>query len=96
MSFFDAQSVSTPEEPKVEMIFTVRVHDASDDGEDETGYWGEVLELDGCVSQGETLDELTENIREAILAWMAAHLEEEGHHPPKPTITMTVPVLIPV
>lgn len=43
------------------MIFTVLVH------EDETGgYWGECLELPGCVSQGETLDEMDFNIREAI------------------------------
>ena len=43
------------------MKFTVLVH------EDETGgYWGECLELPGCISQGDTLDEMDRNIREAI------------------------------
>lgn len=43
--------------------FTVIVHDA-----EEGGYWAEVLELPGCVSQGETVEELQKNIREAIEA----------------------------
>ena len=30
------------------------------------GYWAEVPALPGCYSQGETVDELKENIREAI------------------------------
>jgi predicted RNase H-like HicB family nuclease len=30
------------------------------------GFWGEVPALPGCYSQGETVDELVENIREAI------------------------------
>jgi predicted RNase H-like HicB family nuclease len=34
----------------------------------EGGYWAEVLELSGCVSQGETLEELDRNVREAIEA----------------------------
>lgn len=35
---------------------------------EEGGYWAEVLELPGCVSQGETREELRKNIREAIEA----------------------------
>jgi predicted RNase H-like HicB family nuclease len=34
--------------------------------EPEGGYWGEVPSLPGCYSQGETLDELMANLREAI------------------------------
>ncbi len=33
---------------------------------DEGGYWGECPALEGCYSQGETLDELQKNIKEAI------------------------------
>ena len=44
-------------------IYTVLVHEA-----EEGGYWGEVPELPGCVSQGETIEELNANIREAIEA----------------------------
>ena len=43
------------------LTFTVLVHEA-----EEGGYWAEVPELPGCVSQGETLDELEANIKEAI------------------------------
>lgn len=39
---------------------------------EEGGYWAEVPALPGCVSQGETMDELMANIREAIVAWVAA------------------------
>jgi predicted RNase H-like HicB family nuclease len=42
---------------------------------EEGGYWGEVPALPGCVSQGETMDEMRTNIREAIEGWLLA---EEG------------------
>jgi predicted RNase H-like HicB family nuclease len=32
----------------------------------EGGFWAEVPALQGCYSQGETIDELMENVREAI------------------------------
>ena len=38
----------------------------------EGGYWAEVPALPGCVTQGETKEELEENLREAIRAWLAA------------------------
>jgi predicted RNase H-like HicB family nuclease len=41
--------------------YTVAVHLA-----EEGGYWGEVLELPGCASQGESIDELLENVIDAI------------------------------
>ena len=34
--------------------------------EETGGYWAEVPALPGCVSQGETRDEMERNIREAI------------------------------
>ena len=43
--------------------FTFLVHEAN---EGETGFWGEVLELPGCLSQGETLQELIANLQEAL------------------------------
>jgi predicted RNase H-like HicB family nuclease len=39
---------------------------------EEGGYWAEVPALPGCVSQGETIDELRSNIREAIEGWLLA------------------------
>lgn len=39
---------------------------------EEGGYWGEAPALPGCASQGETLDELMVNMRDAIEGWMSA------------------------
>ncbi len=39
---------------------------------EEGGYWAEVPALPGCVTQGESLDELRLNIREAIELWIEA------------------------
>lgn len=33
---------------------------------EKTSYWGECLELKGCVSQGDSLDELAKNLNEAL------------------------------
>ena len=38
---------------------------------EEGGFWAEVPALPGCVTQGETLDEVRANIREAIQGWLA-------------------------
>ena len=45
--------------------YTVIIHVA-----EEGGYWAEVAELPGCASQGETRQELLENIREAIETYL--------------------------
>lgn len=46
----------------------------------EGGYWGEVPALPGCYSQGDTMDELKDNIREAI-AGVLEVLKEQGREP---------------
>ena len=45
---------------------------------DTNGYWAEVPALDGCFSQGETLDELKINIKEAINAWFLYNKKTDG------------------
>ena len=47
------------------MNVKIVVHEA-----EEGGFWAEVPALPGCVSQGETMDELLGNVREAIQAWL--------------------------
>jgi predicted RNase H-like HicB family nuclease len=47
------------------MTLKIIVHKA-----DEGGFWAEVPALPGCVSQGETREELQTNIREAIELWL--------------------------
>ena len=39
---------------------------------EEGGYWAEVPALPGCVTQGESLDEVQANLREAITLWLEA------------------------
>jgi predicted RNase H-like HicB family nuclease len=46
----------------------------------EGGFWAEVPALPGCYSQGETVDELKHNIREAI-AGVLEVLKLDGREP---------------
>ena len=43
------------------MKIKVVVHEA-----EEGGYWAEVPAIPGCATQGETMEELLDNLREAI------------------------------
>ncbi len=55
--------------------YAVVIHEDPDGG-----FWGEVPALPGCYSQGETVDELKHNIREAI-AGVLEVLKEQGREP---------------
>ena len=44
------------------MKYTIIIHKDTQEG----GFWGECLELPGCYSQGESIEELMINIREAV------------------------------
>ena len=48
--------------------------------EPEGGYWAEVPALPGCYSQGETVAELLENVREAIGGVLEV-MQEQGRQP---------------
>jgi predicted RNase H-like HicB family nuclease len=62
------------------MEYTVVLHNA-----EEGGYWAEVPALEGCYSQGETVEETVANIKEAIQSHILA-LQEEGTQLPKDQI----------
>ncbi len=47
------------------MKLNVIVHPA-----DEGGFWAEVPALPGCISEGETLEEVLTNVREAAQGWL--------------------------
>jgi predicted RNase H-like HicB family nuclease len=49
----------------------VVVHEA-----EEGGYWAEVPAIPGCATQGETLDELMKNVREAVEGCLSVDVEE--------------------
>ena len=42
------------------MYYHFNIHKEAD------GYWGECTELEGCVTQGDTLEELQKNMGEAL------------------------------
>ena len=52
------------------MKLKVIVHPA-----EEGGYWAEVPAIPGCATQGENMEELMENIQEAIEACLSVDLE---------------------
>lgn len=43
---------------------------------EEGGYWAEVPALPGCVTQGDTVEEVTSNLREAIEGWLSVETQE--------------------
>ncbi len=59
------------------MEYSVVIHEA-----EEGGYWVEVPALSGCYSQGETVEEALENVRDAIKIYLEV-LQEDGAPIPK-------------
>jgi antitoxin HicB len=49
----------------------------------EGGYAAKVVELPGCISQGQTLEEVAVNIEDAKICWLEVALEE-GMQIPEP------------
>lgn len=43
---------------------------------EEGGYWAEVPALPGCITEGDTLDEVVVNLNEAITGWLQAQTHE--------------------
>jgi len=52
------------------MKIKVIVHEA-----EEGGYWGEVPAIPGCASEGESVEELLANLREAIEGCLSVDVE---------------------
>ena len=50
------------------MKFDVILH------KEDNGYWAEVPALKGCYTQGDTIDEIKDNIKEAITDWLSVDL----------------------
>ena len=55
------------------MILKAIIHEA-----EEGGYWAEVPALPGCVTQGDTVEDVTANLREAIEGWLSIETLEAG------------------
>ena len=52
-------------------IYTAIVHEA-----EEGGYWAEVPDLPGCVTEADTLDELKEMLKDAITGYLEVASED--------------------
>jgi predicted RNase H-like HicB family nuclease len=55
------------------MKIKIVVHDA-----EEGGYWAEVPAIPGCATQGETMEELMRNLREAVLGCLSIEVGPAG------------------
>jgi len=53
------------------MKIRVIVHEA-----EEGGYWAEVPAIPGCATQGETFEELLQNLYEAVESCLSVEVEE--------------------
>ena len=54
------------------MKIKVVVHEA-----EEGGYWAEVPAIPGCATQGESMEELLSNLREAIEGCLSVEISEQ-------------------
>ena len=55
------------------MMIKAVLHEAK-----EGGYWAEVPALSGCVTEGDNLEKLKSNLKEAITGWLEVYNEEIG------------------
>ncbi len=53
------------------MKLKVIIHEA-----EEGGYWAEVPAIPGCMTQGQTLEELIENLYDAVQGCLSVDLDE--------------------
>lgn len=57
---------------EIVMKFKIIVHEA-----EEGGFWAQVPSIPGCASQGDTMEELLANVREAIEGCLAVDVDPE-------------------
>lgn len=69
--------------------YSVIIHD-----DEEGGYWVEVPALPGCYSQGESVDDALENVREAIALYLEVLNEENADIPTDSEVVFQVSVPI--
>jgi predicted RNase H-like HicB family nuclease len=60
----------------------VKIHKA-----EEGGYWAEVENMPGCITEGETLEEVRSNLKEAILGWLLAQIPSSAYVKPGKSVS---------
>jgi predicted RNase H-like HicB family nuclease len=73
-------NVARPITLQLTVTITALVHPEPQVG----GYSAEVPALPGCYTQGETLEEVRDNLREAVEGWLSSAHDAAAHHPAKP------------
>lgn len=73
------------------MEYVLVIHSA-----EEGGYWAEVPALPGCFAQGESLEEVLEDSKEAIASHLVALREDGQDVPQEPVLIATVQAPEPV
>ncbi len=61
-------------EDYLELPYTIEV--MKDEGEHYSGWFARVVELPGCMTQADNFSELSDMIREAMVAWIETALED--------------------
>jgi antitoxin HicB len=61
-------------EEYLELPYTLEV--VKDESDEYSGWFARVVELPGCMTQADTFEELSEMIREAMVAWIESALED--------------------
>ncbi len=81
-----AATATAPLDPE-SFRLTVVIHPAA-----EGGFWAEVPALRGCVSEGDTLDEVVANIREAARGWLDAAAAQNPPETDPAAVVMELPL----
>ena len=66
-------------EKYLHLPYTIEV--TRDEGEDFSGWFARVVELPGCMTQAETLEELEGMIQDAMRAWIETAIEDDASIP---------------
>jgi antitoxin HicB len=61
-------------EDYIKLPYTIEV--MRDEGENYSGWFARVVELPGCMTQADTFAELSDMIREAMVAWIETAVED--------------------
>jgi predicted RNase H-like HicB family nuclease len=57
---------------------------------EEGGYWAEVPALPGCFTEGDTIEELTANLQDAITGWLEVANSRKVAEPQAQVLEVTV------
>jgi predicted RNase H-like HicB family nuclease len=57
---------------------------------EEGGYWAEVPAMPGCVTQGESMEEVTANLKEAVEGWLEAGEPTEAISEPDQVVELAL------